>query len=218
MNYLVIPISHLFISEINYNNKKMEPTCNKVYKKDTGCWEAAKENDFEELKRAFEQGCVLNGITISYAVEHNNYEMILWALENGCKKDSNAIMKASFMNNFNMVDFLFLHNFPVDELACSFAVSGGNVEMLKFLRSKNCPWDARTLCSAASKGRTDIIKWAHNHGCKYRDNPEICADAAASGKLECLEWLIKKAGYNCDRLAYEYAKTWNQDKVVAYLK
>ena len=171
----------------------MDPL-NRIFIKEA-CWRAAKKNDFEELKWAFNEGCILDSTTISYATKHGNCEIIEWALENGCKKDSSAIMNAALVNNFKMVDFL----------------------LEKKLRSKNCPWDERTLSAAACKGRRDIIKWSHNHGCKHKNHPSICESAAECGQLECLKWLIEKVGYNYDR-AYRSAKMSNQDEVISYLK
>ena len=193
----------------------MDPL-NRIFIKEA-CLRAAKKNDFEELKWAFNEGCILDSTTISYATKHGNCEIIEWALENGCKKDSSAIMNAALVNNFKMVDFLLEKKFPMDEYACSFAALGGNFEMLQYLRSKNCPWDERTLSAAACKGRRDIIKWSHNHGCKHKNHPSICESAAECGQLECLKWLIEKVGYNYDR-AYRSAKMSNQDEVISYLK
>eukprot|EP00611_Tribonema_gayanum_P024052 TRINITY_DN520_c0_g1_i1.p1 TRINITY_DN520_c0_g1~~TRINITY_DN520_c0_g1_i1.p1 ORF type:complete len:344 (+),score=81.94 TRINITY_DN520_c0_g1_i1:1269-2300(+) len=68
------------------------------------------------------------------------------------------------------------------------AVAVGAVQAVQSLVHKGCPWDERVILTAVFEGHLDILQFLYSclpHG-EY--DADICAQAAAAGRLAVLQW------------------------------
>ena len=74
------------------------------------------------------------------------------------------------------------------------------MEMLRWARARRCPWDSRTFKAAAEGGHVEVLIWARAHKCPWEVVSEweelewareLVLNAAHSGRVEVLKWLIE---------------------------
>lgn len=70
---------------------------------------------------------------------------------------------------------------------CKLAARVGNVAVLAWLREQGgCAWDSDTCAEAAAAGHLEVLQWARAHGCDW--DGRVSEHAAGRGHLDVLRW------------------------------
>jgi len=75
---------------------------------------------------------------------------------------------------------------------CEEVAATNKLEFLKWVREvKKCEWDEKTIKAAAAIGNLEMLKYCFSNGCPC-DKKESCCQAAITGHLDCLRFLVDK--------------------------
>jgi hypothetical protein len=75
---------------------------------------------------------------------------------------------------------------------CYHVALTNKLELLKWAREmKKCDWDKKTINTAARKGNLEMLKYCFANDCPC-DEKQSCCNAAATGYLDCLRFLLDK--------------------------
>lgn len=58
---------------------------------------------------------------------------------------------------------------------------------LRYARANGCEWHPEVCAQAAANGHLNCLKYAHENGAPLPKNSNICLEAARGGHLECLK-------------------------------
>jgi len=83
-------------------------------------------------------------------------------------------------------------NYQLDSFTTAYAAKGNQFHTLKWLRDRGCPcpWDHRTSSNAARSGNMKMLRWVIKSKCKI-DDAAICL-AAEKNHFKIVKWLFGK--------------------------
>jgi hypothetical protein len=71
---------------------------------------------------------------------------------------------------------------------------------VQYLHSQGCPWPPRPLDDATRRGYFDLVRWCHEQGCPFWDNRSAARNAAESGDVAQMAWVLQQPGTRlCER-------------------
>ena len=166
------------------------------------CMDAAQAGNLDVLEEAHEAGCPLdasdrhNGLlwrgihgtigvrrylydpttTCSAAATKGHLEILQWAHARGSE----------------------------DKLVCEAAAGMGHIDCLSWAHENGCPWSQRTTDMATTAASLPCLRYALERGCEY-DETDILETAARNGDIETLKYLHSRFDfkwYMCAAAAY----------------
>lgn len=147
-----------------------------------------------------------------------NLNVMKHLFKSGYPIESNRIIASNAICNghIHVLQWLREISYPLGERECMMAAAAGNLKVLKWLKKNDCPWDANT-CNFAARSHLKVLQYAIESGCPHDE--WIILNAALSGRLEILQWIIQNGySHNLDRQkTYEYAEIGGHMHVIKWL-
>jgi hypothetical protein len=82
----------------------------------------------------------------------------------------------------------------LDEIVLTGAAALNKLAEVQYLHSKGCDWPVGLLEEAASKGYFELLRWCYEHGCPFDDDDCVTVNAADSGNVELMAWVLQQPG------------------------
>ena len=200
----------------------------------------SQSNDILQMQLAMRFGSL---VVVKYLFEHGSnisYYAIIDAAQNGhleCLRYAHACgygpwgtLISDFCTNaaegghLECLKFLHQCGSTWDHRTCQAAVSSGSVECLRYLVENGCEWNDKSieLCDFYKgegkenhSGKLQCLKYLHEEkNCSL--TAELCAVAAGSGNLLCLQYLMEK-GCGVDASTTKAAATSRNITCLQYL-
>jgi hypothetical protein len=141
-----------------------------------------------------EEGCAWDSDVCAAAARYGHLTTLKWLHDQGCPWDPVYITDyAAASGSIEMLLYLQQQGLQFDEDTMSGAAGQGHLAVCQFLAGEGCTWSEYAAECAASSGHLSTLRWLHESGCPW-ESTTICAEAACSGILELLQYVMQQGG------------------------
>eukprot|EP00953_Heterococcus_sp_UTEX-ZZ885_P035170 18165-Heterococcus_DN1.PRE.1 len=70
---------------------------------------------------------------------------------------------------------------------------------VQYLCAQGCPWPSELLSDAVDRGQYELLRWCYEHGCPWPHIVAALIQAAASGNVELMAWVLQQPGTEFSR-------------------
>jgi hypothetical protein len=168
-----------------------------ICKKYNSCYEAAKDNNLNDMIKLHQSGYSLKFICLTEAVKNNNVEMLDYLLRHDCPNDQSLTITIAVNNRTDVLHYLINNNL--------FGTGATQIE-----------WhpDTTDFVIEYSKGDLTLLKYYINSGCPFSDH--ITEITSRYGYLHCLKYAVENGAYKHPN-AINNAIQYNQKECFHYL-
>ena len=142
---------------------------------------------------------------------------LIAAHEHGLLFSGSVVLAAISAGRVAVVQYLVSEQrLTIPRSAKSTAGDSGSMEMLQFVRERDCRLDASTCTNVATRGHLPALIYLHEIGCDWSAH-RILDDAADSGNLDMVKWLLQQDKVDLTSSAMASAAANGHTAVCAYL-
>jgi hypothetical protein len=100
------------------------------------------------------------------------------------------------------------------------AAAGCNnqVAVVQYLYRQGCPWPWRLLETAVSTGYLELVRWCYEHECRFVDASMASLNAAASGNVQLMAWLLQQPGTHLSGMVMHIAVEHGHTDLCRFLR
>ena len=146
------------------------------------------------------QGCSWDRSTLDLAERAGHLEVLKWARENGCKEWSAfTCAEAAFGGHLEVLKWLREQGCPWDYKLFHEAARGGHKHIIQWAKANGAPrlnFTGQIFLGARESGDIGLADWVLAEELDDTRYPHViedaCADAAGSGRLPLLQFLVAK--------------------------
>jgi Ankyrin repeats (many copies) len=165
--------------------------------------------DLNVLKWVYQKGCHLDlTITSGRAASAGKMDVLEWLIQHGCEPNRWAMTSAVANGHLSVLQELFKRGWTLhDQELGSYAARHGHIHILEWALSqgKLCIRDHidpnfggspyhQILNDAASTGQLETLKWLIDHDAPKSES--VCASAVHSGNIEIIQYLMGALNLN----------------------
>jgi hypothetical protein len=70
---------------------------------------------------------------------------------------------------------------------------------VQYLCAQGCPWPSELLSNAVDRGQYELLRWCYEHGCSWPNIAHAPCQAAQSGNVELMAWVLQQPGTELSR-------------------
>jgi hypothetical protein len=184
-------------------------------------------------------------ILLLEAAKSGNLQCLKWVEDRwGLLSHDELSVFAIMRGNLHMLKHLHGANrMRWSHISLAQALPKNRLDVIKWARENGCPWSTNMYRNIARFGTLDTVKWIFDNGCpvgqdvcdwaalnehldvliwlvddkKFQCSPTACANAASSGHIETLRWLVSR-GVRPDEETWENAFDRDDWEMLEFLR
>ncbi|CAB9500184.1 ankyrin repeat protein [Seminavis robusta] len=163
------------------------------------------------------QNCPWNESATANAALNGHLKTLKWLRANNCPWNERTCTNAAKNGHLHVLQYARDNHCPWNEhYLCQTAAGHGQIHILQWLAEQGLVlhllFDELTCLKAVQHGQLQVVQWLHEQQLWREGNYCFCDEAAGSGHLHVLKWLVDKGLSHCDATTSEFAslsKNWD---------